>query len=298
MAGDAHYSSVSLLLAGDGADGSSTLTDSGPSARSPASVGTALISTDQSKWGGSSVELTGSGDQVNYANNAAFNFGSGAFTVELWVRPTSVAAAQVLCTNYGSSGTGWSIAIAAGGDLGINLSGDGYDITASGALSANTWAHVAISGSSGSIKAFIDGTQAGSTFTGAVSLDSSMPLTVGALLFSGTWYDRLTGFVDDLRITKGVARYTGNFTPPAAAFDDRSPQVSGNIKDSSGANAARTVRAYRRDTGALVGSTTSNGTTGNYTIDCSTDTEVTVVALDNATSGTYYNDQAVRVIPA
>ena len=297
MAGDASYPSVSLLLHCDGADGSSTLTDNGPDARSPTSLGTALISTDQSKFGGASVEFIGSGAQIQYANNADFNFGAGAFTIEFFVRLTAVAAVQVLCTNYGSASTGWVIASAASGGISINLSGDGVDISAAGVFAANTWAHVALSGSSGSIKAFVDGTQVGSTFTGAVSLDTSAPLTIGGLLVSATWYDRLTGFIDDLRITKGVARYTSAFTPPTIAHYDGMGQVSGVIRDDAGAVCARTVRLVNRSTGALIGSTTSDAGTGAYLLATPTLDEVQRIVLDDS-GGTLYNDIIDRVIPA
>lgn len=59
------------------------------------------------------------------------------------------------------------------------------------------------------------------------------------------------------------------YTPPdgfIAGIGDTAYALSGNVKDSSGANAARTVWAYREDTGALVDSTTSDGTTGNYSL--------------------------------
>lgn len=107
----------------------------------------------------------------------------------------------------------------------------------------------------------------------------------------------MNGYIDELRITKGVARYTSGFSAPTAAFPDGMGQVSGNVKDSAGANAVRTVRAYRRDTGALVGNTTSDAS-GNYSFYTPTLDELTVIALDDHTSGTYYNDQAARVIPA
>lgn len=295
MAGDANYASVSLLLHGDGTNGSTTFTDNSPTPKTVSAGGNAKISTTQSKWGGSSIYFDGVGDYVTVATNAAFGFGTADFTIEAWIYIIGNQGADRAITDFRSSGDIGTFFVSTVNKLAFYY---GSLIGNTGtALTTSTWYHVALTRQSGVFLCYLDGVQ---EWTATVTADfgSTDPVGIGAsvatsLVGTSPFY----GYFDDVRITKGVARYTGNFTPPAAAFGDRLPQVSGNIKDSSGANAARTVRAYRRDTGALVGSTTSNGTTGNYTIDCSTDTEVTVVALDNATSGTYYNDQAARVIP-
>ena len=302
MAGDVNYASVSLLLHCDGTNGSTTFTDNSPTPKTVTANGVAQISTAQSKWGGASA-IFSSGGSLTLASDAAFGFGTGDLTIEAWVYLTgnAVAGGNTICDFRASAAASpWVFNIVntgAGNKIGTYLSTSPDVSSGTNYVSLNTQTHVAITRASGVWRVFIAGVEVG-TATNAGNLGSSNALTIGNVVGGTGTTANLPGHLDDLRITKGVARYTGNFTPPAAAFDDRSPQVSGNVKDASGANAARTVRAYRRDTGALVGSTTSNGTTGNYTIDCSTDTEVTVVALDNATSGTYYNDQAARVIPA
>jgi hypothetical protein len=302
MAGDALYNNVSLLLHADGADGSTTFTDNSPTPKAMTRNGVAEVSTTQSKFGGSSAKFS-AGGSVTALTSAAFGFGTGDFTVEAFVYMTgnAVSGGNTICDFRTTAGASpWTFFVGntgAGNKLQTYLSTSPDVNAGTNYLSLNTWYHIAIARASDVWKIFIDGAEVG-TATNSGNLGSSNVLTIGNVAGATNTTGCFPGYIDDLRITKGVARYTGNFTPPAAAFDDRSPQVSGNIKDSSGANAARTVRAYRRDTGALVGSTTSNGTTGNYTIDCTTDVEVTVIAFDNATSGTYYNDQAARVIPA
>ena len=306
MAGDALYNNVSLLLHCDGSNGSTTFTDNSPTPKTVTANGGAQISTAQSKFGGSSMYLTGAGSYLSTPSVPDLLFGSGDFTAEAWVRPSAISSSQKIVGVWSdTTGTGfsWKLGILGTGYLYFSYSttgGNGFSVSAtSQQISANAWSHVAAVRSGTTIYLFVDGVLAGSatgvsaTFFGT---SASKLLEIGRDGAGTTEY--FNGYIDDLRITKSVARYTGNFTPPAAAFGDRLPQVSGNVKDASGANAARTVRAYRRDTGALVGSATSNGTTGNYTIDCATDVEVTVIAFDNATSGTYYNDQVARVIPA
>lgn len=80
-------------------------------------------------------------------------------------------------------------------------------------------------------------------------------------------------------------------------LDVASFAVSGTVLDNTGAPAARTVRVYRRDTGALLGSTTSNATTGAYSVASTYSGEVQVVCLDDS-GGTVYNDLILRATPA
>ena len=306
MAGDANYNSVSLLLHCDGSNGSTTFTDSSTTPKTVTASGGAQISTSQSKFGGASALFDGNGDYLSVTYNSALSLISGDFTIEafIYVNATTAGSMSVLSKD-GVAGTSYSqyaLQVTSAGKLsaflgnGNGVSPTGTNYTGATTITTGAWHHVAIVKTGSTFKGFLDGTEEWSS-SAATMYEGSKALVIGYETGqpSTTYFN---GRIDELRITKGVARYTGNFTPPAAAFPDRPPQVSGNVKDASGANAARTVRAYRRDTGALAGSTTSNGTTGNYTINCATLDEVTVIALDNATSGTYYNDQAARVIPA
>lgn len=149
------------------------------------------------------------------SNNAAFNFGSGAFTIEAWVYFTSSADLQAVVSNYGNSTTGFVVQTY-NNRWYINLSGDGGDIIGSTPLAVGQWTHVAVSGSSGSIKLFINGTQDGSTYTGAVSLDTSASLTIGNLYTASAYYNPFYGYISNLRLLKGTALYTSNFTPPTS----------------------------------------------------------------------------------
>ena len=214
---DPSRSNVSLLLHCNGANGSTTITDSSPRPKTIIAFNGAALSTSQSKFGGASIRLNGINDYFNTPNSSEFNFGTDPFTAECWVYFNNNTARQVVFSYYQDSNTGWNVQIF-NGKIIVNLSGDGIDITGSSTLAANTWHHIAVSGTSGAsgIRLFVNGTQEGSTWTGATALNSTAAFGMGQIL--GALF--LDGFIDEVRITKGVARYTANFTPPTAPFPD------------------------------------------------------------------------------
>lgn len=109
-------------------------------------------------------------------------------------------------------------------------------------------------------------------------------------------YGLYDGYMDDVRITKGVCRHTDTFTAPTSAFASVTKTISGTVLDPNGNPAARLVRAYRRSDGALVGSTVSSGTTGAYSMNCADESEVSLIMLDDE-GGTLENDQILRTTP-
>ena len=306
MAGDANYASVSLLLHCDGTNGSTTFTDSSATPKTVTANGNAQISTAQSMFGGASALFDGAGDYLSIAYSSALSLISGDFAVEAWIYLTTLTAgSQAIFDKDGVSGASYpqyTLLITSGGKLsaflgnGNGVSPTGTTYTGTTTVTLNAWHHVALVKTGSTCKGFLDGAQEWSA-SAATMYEGSKALLIGYSAGQpSTAY--FHGYIDELRITKGVARYTAAFTPPTAEFIAGLGQVSGVIRDSANALCARTVRAYRRDTGALAGSAVSDATTGAYSIDCQTLDEVSVIALDSAVSGTYYNDQVARVIPA
>lgn len=214
VSADPYFSNVSLLLHGDGTDGSTTIVDSSPSPKTVTAVGNAQISTAQSKFGGSSIAFDGAGDYLNIASSAAFGFSTSDFTLEYFLR-SSLSGTQIhidtrIANPYETAPELYSI----NATLFFYTNG-GQVITGTNALSANTWHHIAISKSATSTRLFVDGQQVGSTYSDALDYGSARPLYIGATYEGNA---PLNGYIDDLRITKGVARYTSNFIPPIAPF--------------------------------------------------------------------------------
>jgi hypothetical protein len=222
--GDAYYPQVAALLHFDGTNGSTTITDNSKNNLAVTSVNGAAISTAQSKFGGSSVFFDGTNDYLSIPNNTEFNFASGTFTVEFWVYFSSVTGERFLVSTYQNSTNGWFVDLYLS-KIVVGFTGDGLDITGTTTISTNTWYHIAVSGTPGSYKLFVNGIQEGSTYTGATALSSTAALYLGVLVVSGTGYVYFNGYIDELRITNGYARYTGNFTPSTTAFSNTGGDV-------------------------------------------------------------------------
>jgi len=183
-------------------------------------VGNAAVSTSVKKYGAASMYFDGSGDRLYETSNQNFNFGTGDFTIELWVYPISQGG-------HGNSNNDCLIdfrpaANGVYGTLYIFSSGTGiywYVNSANritgGAISNGVWTHIAICRSSGSTKLFLNGTQSGSTYTDANNYLVA-PIMIGEFN-DGAGAGNFNGYIDDLRITK-YARYTTTFTVPDQAF--------------------------------------------------------------------------------
>jgi hypothetical protein len=209
---DPYFESNSLLLHMDGSNGSTTFTDSSSNARTVTASGNAQISTAQSKFGGASGLFDGSGDYLSCTLSA---FGTNNFTIETWLRMTSFANYRMLYESRTADGD------TAGFVWGVNSSGQlfvylGSFVLTAGTLSANTWAHIALTRANGTWRMFIDGT----LLTGTYSNSGNLTRTAARIGMDWATLYGANGYLDDFRITNGVARYTASFTPPAAPFPD------------------------------------------------------------------------------
>ena len=186
-------------------------------------VGNAQISTTQSKFGGSSMYFDGTGDYLisNSATTDLYAFGSGDFTIEMWVRfPSITSGVYTLYDSRpsGSQGAYASIALDQSTAKIYYYVSSATRITATNTVSTNTWYHVALARFGTSTKLFINGTQEGSTYTDSTTYLNPAARPVIGASGSSLGSEALNGYIDDLRVTKGIARYVQNFTPPTTAF--------------------------------------------------------------------------------
>ena len=279
MAGDLDFAKVSALLHFDGADGATTFIDSSGSPKTVTGLGTAAISTAQSVFGGSSLLSTGGG--VTIPDDAGFDVATGDFSIEIRLRPTSFASAGIIVNKALGTGSDYPFQAYAttGGEI-VFRSYSGatelFSITTSSVLSVNTWASVQLNRSGSTFRVLVDGVQVGSaSYAGSLPSNS---YAVSICAYSDNAYPFL-GYSEEFRFTKGLARNVTTYTPSAAPFPGGGPAytLSGTVRDATGALASRKVAAYREETNALVGTTTSDATTGVYSIEVPTDSAHTLI---------------------
>lgn len=179
-------------------------------------VGNAQISTSVKKYGTGSLAFDGTGDWLTFVDSPNVQLGSGDFTIEGWVNLSLLGSARGIFSK-GTSTTGLSLAVNALNQVVFNYTAS--SLTGTTVLMATTWYHIAVvrSGSAtGNVKIFINGT-ADATSGGAIT-DNFNQTNAGYIGADRVGTSPMNGYIDDLRITKGVARYTANFTPPTAAF--------------------------------------------------------------------------------
>lgn len=202
------------LLHFDGANNSTVFTDSSPFNQTILVVtGTPKISTAMSKFGGSSLYLDGS-SSIKIPNNANLNLGTGVFTIEFWFYLLSLPSIDSFFLH--KLGTPQQSIVINGTSKKL-YSGffNGTIGPTTTVITAGAWYHVAVvrQTENGIIKQYINGVNEG-TINSPGSVDNTGDLAIGSW-FNGS--NRVTGYIDEFRIRK-EAIYTGNFTPPTAAF--------------------------------------------------------------------------------
>ena len=172
--------------------------------------GQSAVSSAQSKYGSQSIVLDGAGDYLSIASNPDFGFGTGDFTIEGWFYKTAVSTQYLFDTR--STLNENSIAVQSNGAGTLRLFVNGaFVLTSSNAHTNNAWNHLAISRASGVTRFFINGVVSTNTYTDTTDYGTAKPFVIGAQYNGTTAYN---GYIDEFRVTKGLARYTANFTPP------------------------------------------------------------------------------------
>jgi hypothetical protein len=179
-------------------------------------VGNAQISTTQSKFGGASIAFDGTGDWLLLPASPNMALGTGDLTFECWIYATAASDSPI----YESRSTllntdGFTVTAFSSTVIRVYTTTALVSATVSNYL--NTWTHVAFTRQGSTNRLFVNGTLQ-ATATASDNFSNQVVVVGGGRYTANTITNSFTGYIDDLRITKGYARYTANFTPPTAAF--------------------------------------------------------------------------------
>ena len=212
---DPLFQNVSLLLPCNQLSGSTTPVDVGPRPKPVYALGAAAISTSEYKFGRASLSTPSVGSYLSVSPDQDLVFGSGDFTVEAWLRTTATGE-KTLVDQYITGTPSWQFAV-------FNGKLSWYEGRASGGtrvlmgattVTDGTWHHIAATRQSGVLRLFVDGVlDATSSPTATSNYASAIPTGICAQVYARNSNYDLIGHMDDIRITKGAARYTATFAP-------------------------------------------------------------------------------------
>jgi hypothetical protein len=185
-------------------------------------VGNAQIDTAVKKYGTGSMEFDGTGDYLQITdttfNSTLAPTGTEDFTIEAWIYINAHKSYNYIYSQ--GYPIQWVVKSNGGVEAYFNDTDDSTSYftchqTLGSGLSTGTWYHVALTRNGSNFRLFIDGVQVGYTSTASSIAVTSLNPTIGDWSLGGY---SMNGYIDDFRITKGVARYTSAFTPPSAAL--------------------------------------------------------------------------------
>ncbi len=229
---DQHWDNVVLLTRFN-----DSLSDSSTSAHTASADGGETLVTSLNNTGKFGEAAQFVSDQVLYYKDTPsdFQFGTGDFTVEAWIKQSSSKAVNPVIGsyNYNRAGGGagnWLLYV--GSDrliLAAGATGSASTLLqgATANVSASDWVHVAVSRQGTSLKLFVDGSEVGELTSNSTDFNDAGGITIGNYFDSGN--TQFEGFIDEVRVTKGVARYTGTFTAPATQFPEGGDEYWNNV---------------------------------------------------------------------
>ena len=175
---------------------------------------------------GASVYFNGTDDQIDYSDETAYDFGSGDFTIECWIKSKQTTSGYYTALGQWNTHTspdyGWairyaSIDIGTGWSFFYSTTGSNYITTMGSDISDGAWHHVAVCRSGTSLRTFTDGTLITTRTTSDTFTTSGETFKLGGQGTPGS-SNYFNGRLSNVRIIKGTALYTANFTPPTEAL--------------------------------------------------------------------------------
>lgn len=221
IAGDKYWDMVVLACTFDGENGATTFTDA--KAHALTANGNAHLATGDQKFGSACGSFDGAGDFLVFSDSSDFDLSLGPSTIEMFFKASSLVGYETLIckATYGFN-LHWLLQVKSDAIRMVTNNGNTSFVSTPVSITTGTWHHLAFVCTGYSVKFFIDGLSAG-TSLGAITNGASSISIACANHNNPSEY--FAGQIDDLRITKGVARYSANFSPPTAAMYTSLPSI-------------------------------------------------------------------------
>jgi concanavalin A-like lectin/glucanase superfamily protein len=267
-----------FLLHADGVDGSTSFVDDSLSAHTVNAQGDIQINTAEKKFGTGSAIFDGSADRLQLPSSTDWAIGNSDFTIDTWVKLNSSKIQHLVNNGTYNDSAIWLLGVDASNKFYFNKGTGGWAWTTahlgeSEALTLDTWHHIAVVRSGNTLHLFLDG----QLLTGYSTVIGDFSTEVHPL-YMGTYFSStlrpFDGHMDEFRISKGIARWTSNFTPPIAPYSEPVSDIT--IQNPDNAEMSDVVNE-----GYI---TVDNGTIDNTT---QTTTQVQVTFQSNTTNAIF-----------
>ena len=197
------------------------LLDSSEISKNLTNFGTVAVNTSVKKFGTSSIQFSGT-NYLSLADDVDWNFTAGDYTIDCWLYIPTVGTARMgIFSNYSGAGIGniqLELNTQGGGSFQTfaqSSSGFSNIESADGTITSNSWYHIAFVRNGNLFTQYVNGVSVGSDNQSITLQDPTNTLYVGYTAYQTKY---LTGYIDELRVSKGIARWTSNFTPPTQPY--------------------------------------------------------------------------------
>lgn len=223
-----------LMLHCNGTDGGTTFTDDGVTGHTVTANGNANTATDQKQFGTASGKFDGTGDYLSIPDHDDFAYGTDPFTIDFWIRFAASGTFRIYHQFTTTTDDSVSLLFLLGSNLiqfeGLAAGSNTFDARVDFVEELNRWYHIAIvkyGATANPMLFFIDGIAQAITWSNAMEAAYSFPnftslVAIGANANNGG--SSLNGWLDEFRISKGIARWQNRFNPPSSEYP--LPQIS------------------------------------------------------------------------
>ena len=201
------------------------------------SKGTIGLSAEITILGEQSISFDGIDDYLYLQPNENLYFKDNEFTIDFWIHPLASNQLQSLIGQYGMTDASWRIILDEENKLRFETQGIDCSLTSSLALSPNQWSHVAFVRGEGQFSLFINGESSDTSFCDGTLVESNSILEIGISSFSGYF----EGYLSEVRISNGVARWKKDFTPFQYPYDSFNPPEAKTVSISGTPNIGETL---------------------------------------------------------